>query len=83
MEEQLTETDFSGIHAEPFEIQHHHAQHQQGVLRHPALVRREPRAGLHRYASPVETPLLRLRSRGILKLHDLAAGQIERKLIAS
>jgi hypothetical protein len=34
MEEQLTENDFSGIHAEPFEIQHHHAQHQQGELRH-------------------------------------------------
>ncbi len=35
MEEQLTENDFSGIHAEPFEIQHHDAQHQQGELRHP------------------------------------------------
>ena len=31
----------------------------------------------------VETPLLRLRSRGILKLHDLADGQIDRKVIAS
>jgi hypothetical protein len=31
----------------------------------------------------VETPLLRLRSRGILKLHDLADRQIDRKVIAS
>src|ERR1035437_3894645 len=36
----------------------------------PASVRgHEPRAALHRYAGAVETPLLWLQSRGILKLY--------------
>ena len=59
-----------------------HAQHQQGQLRHPALVRAALRAALHRPGRAIEGAVLRRRSSAVREVSD-PAGRPDRPASSS